>query len=383
MQTPTSPYGRSGLNAHVDLVGTSMDPIELFGTPTKKQRTEPHSDGDDAPVDLVGTSMDPIELFGTPTKKQRTEPHSDGYDAPGTPGHEFSLMGLLHKGRGGVSVLSGPPPTPFKTKSKTKSKSKRSSTSDDPEDLPSNALLGLQILAVDWKWIDNLGTGSFGTVDEVVFPPPSGSPPGTPCSPPVAMKTVKPSPKQGPKALLEEASHIGSQGCAPGVAVTNDDGYLIIFTSVAVPLSKMRKIGSQLLEEVIKLMKPTVFLAPLGVILDLKLENLGFFPKGTATVIPDQKGQPSIGPNTTENNVLVLDLGNFFDAEDTDATYGVFLEEHDLATVEEQTKFRVFKFEVMEALLRNQNATKPKDEKPIVARICTKFGYRYAGGAQY
>jgi hypothetical protein len=327
--------------------------------------------------------MDPIELFGTPTKKQRTEPHSDGDDAPGTPGHEFSLMGLLHKGRGGVSVLSGPPPTPFKSKSKTKSKSERSSTSDDPEEPPSNALLGLPILAVFWNWIVNLGTGSFGTVDKVVFRPPSGSPPGTLCSPPVAMKTVKPSPKQGPKALLEEASHIGSQGCAPGVAVTNDDGDLIIFTSVAVPLSKMRKIGSQLLEEIISLMGISIMMAPLQVILDLKLDNLGFVPKRTATVIPDQKGQPSIGPNTTENNVLVLDLGNFLDAEDTDATYGVFLEEHDLVSVKQQTNFRKFKFEVMEALLRNQNATKPKDEKPIVARICTNFGYRYAGGVQY
>jgi hypothetical protein len=38
---------------------------------------------------------------------------------------------------------------------------------------------------------------------------------------------------------------------------------------------------------------------------------------------------------------------------------------------------------MMEALLRNQCATKPKDEKPIVADICTKFRYRYAGGAQY
>jgi hypothetical protein len=197
------------------------------------------------------------------------------------------------------------------------------------------------------------------------------------------MKTVKPSPKQGPKALIAEAANVGSPGCASGVAVTNDDGDLFIFTSVAVPLSKMCKIESQLLEEIISLMGISIMMAPLQVILDLKLENLGFVPKGTATVIPDEKGQPSIGPNTKEKKVVVLDLGNFLDAEDTDAKYGVFLEEDDLVSVEQQTNFRKFKFEVMEALLRNQNATEPKDEKLIVAGICTKFGYRYAGGAQY
>lgn len=348
MQTPTSPCGRSGLNTHVD---------------------------------LVGTSMDPIELFGTPTKKQRIEQHSDGYDSPGTPGHNFSLMGLLHTGIGDGPVSSGPPPTPFKSKSK--SKFERSSTSDDPEDLSSNALSGLPILAVFLAFICSLGTGSFGTVEEVVFPPPPGSPPGTPSSPPVAMKTVKQSPKQGPKALHAEAANVGSPGCASGVATTNDDGDLIIFTSVAVPLSKMCQIGSQLLEEIISLMRISIREGPLGVILDLKLENLGFIPKGTATVVPDENGQPSIGPNTTENEVLVLDLGKFFDPEDTDATYGVFLEEKDLMTVEQQANFRNFKFEVMEALLRNQFAEMPEDEKWIVACICTKYHYRYAGGAQY
>lgn len=270
-----------------------------------------------------------------------------------------------------------PPPTPFKPKLK------RSSTSDGPEEPQSNALLGLPILVVLWNWIVNLGTGSFGTVDKVVFRPHLGSLPGTPSSPPVAMKTVKQSPKQGPKALSEEAANVGLPGCASGVATTNDDGDLVIFTSVAVPLSKMGQIGSQLLEEIISLMRISIREGPLGVILDLKLENLGFIPEGTATVVPDEKGQPSIGPPTQKKQVVILDLGNFLDAEDTDATCGVFLEEKDLMTVEQQTKFRVFKFEVMEALLRNQFAEMPEDEKWIVAFICTKYHYRYAGGQQY
>ena len=334
-------------------------------------------------VDPDGTPMSPIDLFGTPTKRDRGEPdcNSDDDEQPKTSGHSFSLMGLLSPGRGSGPVSSGPPPGP--PPAPFKSRARRLSPTNDTEIPPSNALSGLPILAVLWNLIVNLGTGSFGTVDKVFFRPPSGSPPGTPCSPPVAMKTIMQSDRQGPKALLAEAANLGSPGCASGVAVTNDDDDLIIFTSVAVPLSKMRKIGSQLLEEIIFLMGISIREGPLGVILDLKLENLGFIPKGTATVVPDEKGQPSIGPNTTENEVLVLDLGNFFDPEDTDTTYGVFLEEHDLATVEEQTKFREFKFEMMEALLRNQCAKIQEDEKWIVASICTKFGYRYAGGAQY
>ena len=197
------------------------------------------------------------------------------------------------------------------------------------------------------------------------------------------MKTVRQSPKQGSKALHAEADNVGSPGCASGVATTNDEGDLIIFTSVATPLSQMRKIGSQLLEEIISLMGISIREGPLGVILDLKLENLGFIPEGTATVVPDEKGQPSIGPLTQEKKVVILDLGNFLDAEDTDGTYGVLLEEDDLVTVKQQANFRNFKFEVMEALLRNQNAEMPEDKKKIVARICTKYRYRYAGGAQY
>jgi hypothetical protein len=273
-------------------------------------------------------------------------------------------------------VSSGPPPAPFKSKFKI-------SFVDDPEEPLSYALPGLPPKSVVWSFICSLGAGSFGTVDKVVFTPPPGSPPGTPCSPPVAMKTVRQSPKQGPKALLSEAANVGSPGCASGVATTNDDGDLVIFTSVAVPLSKMCQIGSQLLEEIISLMRISIREGPLRVILDLKLENLGFVPEGTATVVPDEKGQPSIGLLTQEKQVVILDLGEFLDPEDTDGTYAVFLEDEDLKMVEEQTKFREFKSEMMEALLRNQFADMPEDEKWIVARICTKYHYRYAGGQQY
>jgi hypothetical protein len=320
------------------------------------------------------------ELFstpnGTPKRARNDGISSDGEDAPGTPKDDFSLRSILSSGRGGGPVSSGPPPAPFKPRVKK-------SSTNDPEEPPSNALPGLPILVIVWSFICSLGAGSFGTVDKVVFTPPPGSPPGTPCSPPVAMKTVSLSSKQGPKALLAEAANLGSPGCASGVATTNNDGDLIIFTPVAVPLSKMGQIGYQLLEEIISLMRISIMEGPLRVILDIKLENLGIILKGKATVVPDEKGQPSIGPPTQEKQVVILDLGNFLDAEDTDGIYGVFLEEHDLATVEEQTKFREFKCEMMEALLRNQNAEIQEDEKWLVACICTKYHYRYAGGQQY
>lgn len=322
----------------------------------------------------------PRVLFAdvTPTKRERDgDPSSDEDDIPGTPpsSEPLSLKGLLSPGRGGVSGIPSVPP-----RAPSKSKLRRN---HDSEEQTSLALEGVVLLAVPWKWIDNLGDGSFGTVDKVALLPPPGSPLGTPCSPPVAMKTVSQSDRQGPKALRAEAANLGSPGCAFGVATTNDDGDLIIFTSVAVPLSKMGQIGYQLLEEIISLMKISIKEGPLGVILDLKLENLGIIPEGTATVVPDEKGQPSIGPPTQKKQVVILDLGNFLDAEDTDATYTVFLEENDLMTEEQQANFRKFKCEMMEALLRNQFADSPEDEKLIVASICTTYGWRYAGGQQY
>lgn len=330
----------------------------------------------------------PRVLFAdvTPTKRTRGDDPSPEDDIPGTPpsSESFSLKGLLSPGTGEVpGIPSGPPPS-VPPRAPSKSKLSRNHDSEEPtSEQTTLALKGLVLLTILWKSIANLGAGSFGTVDKVALLPSPGSPLGTPCSPPVAMKTVRQSDRQGPKALRAEAANLGSPGCAFGVATTNDNGDLIIFTSVAVPLSKMGQIWYQLLEEIISLMKISIKEGPLGVILDLKLENLGIIPEGTATVVPDEKGQPSIGPPTQKKQVVILDLGNFLDAEDTDATYAVFLEENDLMTEEQQTKFREFKCEMMEALLRNQFADSPEDEKWIVAGICTKYGYRYAGGEQY
>jgi hypothetical protein len=358
MQTPPSRTKKSNDNHHGSL--NESPPRVLFGTPNETPK-------------------------GTP-KRTRCDSSSDGEDAPGTPGasspgHKFSLEGLLHTGRGGFSVSSGPPPTPFKSKSK--SKSEISSTSDDPEKQPSNALLRLPILAVFWRVICFLGAGSFGTVEKVVFRSLSGSPPGTPCSPPVAMKTVMQSQQQGPKTLLREAANVGSPGCASGVAVTNHDGDLIIFTSVAVPLSQMRQIGFELLEQVILMMKESIMKAPLPVVFDCKCDNLGLVRKGEVTVIADANGQPCAGPVTEFDSVVFLDLGYCPSPEEADKNFNPLLDNQDLETEEQQAKFREFKFEMMEALLRNQFADMPEDEKVIVARICTKYNWAYAGGEQH
>lgn len=301
-------------------------------------------------------------------------------DTPGTPpsSGSFSFKGLLSPGRGGVSVSSGPPPAP----SKSKSKSKRSST-NDPEELPSNALPVLPILQVVWSFICFLGAGSFGTVDKVVFPPPPGSPQGTPSSPPVAMKTVRHSPKQGSEALRAEAANVGSPGCASGVATTNHDGDLIIFTSVAVPLSSMHLIGDTLLEDVVRMTKDAIMKAPLSVVFDCKPGNLGFVCKGEATVIADVNGQPCAGPVTDSNSVVFLDLGKCHSPEEADKNFNPLLDDEELQTEKQQAIFREFKCKMMEALLRNQFADMPEDERVTVARICKQYDWAYAGGQQY
>jgi hypothetical protein len=252
-----------------------------------------------------------------------------------------------------------------------------------PEEPESLALEGLVILTISTKWIADLGTGSFGTVDEVAFQPPTGSPSETPCSPPVAMKIAMQSDRQGPKALLAEAANVGSPGCASGVATTCKEGHLYLFTSVAIPLTKMYRIGATLLEEVIRLTKEAIMKAPLPVVFDCKPDNLGFVPSGTTTVVADENGQPCAGPPTDANSVVFLDLGNCGSPEEADKNFNPLLDDEALLTVEEQTKFREFKCEMMEALLRNQFADSPKDKNRIVADICSEFGYRYAGGVQY
>jgi hypothetical protein len=197
------------------------------------------------------------------------------------------------------------------------------------------------------------------------------------------MKIAMQSDRQGSKALLAEAANVGSPGCASGVATTCKEGHLYLFTPVAIPLTKMYRIGATLLEEVIRMTKKAIMEAPLSVVFDCKPDNLGFVPSGTTTVVADKNGQPCAGPPTDANLVVFLDLGNCGSPEEADKNFNPLLDDEAVETKEQQTKFREFKFEMMEALLRNQFADSREDEKRIVANLCTKYGWAYAGGEQY
>jgi hypothetical protein len=227
-----------------------------------------------------------------------------------------------------------------------------------------------------------LGKGSFGEVHSVCFSPPAGSPSGTPNSPPIAVKIVK-SGKVVPKALKEEAESFNSPGCAQGVAMQGDDETYYGFSSIATPLSKMTEIGAEMLHAVIKMMKPTIMAVPIGVVYDCKPENLGFIPKGTPTVKVGPDGQPCVSNFTDKDQVVFIDIGIIRSPDEADKNFNPLLDDEALETKEQQANFRKFKCEVMEALLRNKFAKMPQDQKQIVANICTKYGWRYAGGQQY
>jgi len=267
----------------------------------------------------------------------------------------------------GGSPKRGPPDAPSKKRTKPKIV--------DGE-TPSYALKGLVVLDVPFNRICNLGVGSFGTVDKVVL----GSLPGTPCSPEVAMKKIVDSPKQGPKGLLKEAANLGKPGCAFGVAATDNQGNLLLFTSLAIPLTEIYYLGRQILDQIIVMTKSAIMKAPLSVVYDCKPANLGLVQKGTPTVVADPNGQPCVGPLTAVDTVVFLDLGTCGSPEEADGNFNPLLDDDALETEDEQLKFRQFKCEMMEALLWNQFAEHPQEENLIVAIECKKRGWSYARG---
>lgn len=267
----------------------------------------------------------------------------------------------------GGSPKRGPPDAPSKKRTKPK-------IGDDKK--PSYALKGLVILDVPCTRICNLGVGSFGVVDKVLLE----SSLGTPCSPQVAMKKIVDSPKQGPKGLLKEAANLGKPGCAFGVAATDIQGNLFLFTSLAIPLTQIYYLGRQILDQIIVMTKSAIMQAPLSVVYDCKPANLGLVQKGTPTVVADPNGQPCVGPLTDVDSVVFLDLGTCGSPEEADGNFNPLLDDDALETEDEQLKFRKFKCEMMEALLWNQFAEHPQEENLIVAIECTKRGWSYARG---
>jgi hypothetical protein len=128
--------------------------------------------------------------------------------------------------------------------------------------------------------------------------------------------------------------------------------------------------------------KSAIMEAPLSIVFDAKPANLGLVQKGTTTVVANPNGQPCAGPPTDADSVVFLDLGNCGSPEEADGNFNPLLDDEALETEDEQIKFREFKCEMMEALLWNHFAENPEKEKLIVASICTKYCYSYAGGQQ-
>jgi len=154
------------------------------------------------------------------------------------------------------------------------------------DETTSYALKGLVVLNVFWRLICNLSADSFRTVDKIVIDSPSG----TPCSPEVAMKKLVMSSKQGPKGLLKEAANLGKPGCASGVATTDDQGNMFLFTSLVISFTQILCLGRQILDEIIVMTKSAIMEAPLSVIYDCKPANLGLVQKGNTTVVADLNG---------------------------------------------------------------------------------------------
>lgn len=299
---------------------------------------------------LPGTPSEilPVDLFGTPSKRKgRYEDVSPERTCPKTPDK--------------IPAMPSPP--------------KKRKGSSKP------ATLNLPILTQMLVFLGLLGKGSFGEVYSVCFPPPAGSPSGTPNSPPIAVKIVKPG-KVGPKALKEEAANFDSPGCAQGVAMQGDDETYYGFSSIATPLSKMTEIGAEMLESVIQMMKPAIMVAPIGVVYDCKPENLGFIPKGTPTVKVGVDGQPCVGDLTEEDQVVFIDNGMIRSPEEADKNYNPLIDDEDMEMDKAKLTFRKFKCKMMEALLRNQFALNPLDDCDIVAPLCVEYGYTYATGVR-
>jgi hypothetical protein len=281
-----------------------------------------------------GRQMQPVDLFGSPKRSRNKSPTVD------------------------CSSLQMPSPPKKMKKKATK--------------LPATLKLA-PILRKTISFVKLLGKGSFGKVYEVTLP-------DSPLS--VAMKYIR-SGTLTAKMLRNETANFGSPGCANGVAMADENGTYYAFSEIAIPLNRMREIGFENLESVIQMTNDALMNAPINVVYDAKPENLGFIPKGTLTVERDENEQPCGGLLTSQNQVKIIDCGCIESPEEADKVFNPLLDDDDIKTQDAQNLFRKFKCEMMEALLRNQFAEIPKDEKLIVSYYCTQYGWRYAGGQQY
>jgi len=307
---------------------------------------------------------------GTPPRTPGTPPRTP----PRTPDaiSLISCQGLLFRGRGGVnkppaSPAKSPPPKPIKPQ----------------KNRPfSEVYAWLPLLKLMSFFSKLLGKGDFGTVHEFHLP----SPPGTPQSPPIAVKEIKfETPGVCSTDLREEVKRLGSPGCVPGVACRTDSS-LMIFMPLGVPLDKLdfSKMTAEMLGWVIQSVKDICMMVDKGVVADLKLPNFVFIPAGTATVITDAEGQPCMGPPTEFDQIVVCDLGTVDLTSGGTKKYGAFPKsESDAEQPDFEARLRNFKTTMLEALIRDAAKPSGKTIERIVADICTQFRFRYAAGEQY
>jgi hypothetical protein len=309
----------------------------------------------------------------TPTRTPVTPPRTPGTPKMTPEKSPISCRGLLFPGRRGIGKAKSPAKSP---PLQLKKPQKMRPLSEVYKWLP---LLKLMLI----NFCSNLlGKGDFGTVSEVCLP----NIPGTPRSPPIAVKEIK-FDTHGVCStdLQEEVNRLGSPGCVHGVACRTGES-VKIFMPLGIQFESLdfSIMTKEMLEWVIQTVNDICMnKLDLGLLADIKLENFIFLPEGTATVVKDAEGQPSMGPPTEHDEIVYCDLGSVDPTSGGTKKYGVFpLVESDAEKADFETKLRTFKATVMEALIRDAANPSGKTVEQIVAPLVPPK-LVYAAGVQH
>jgi hypothetical protein len=223
----------------------------------------------------------------------------------------------------------------------------------------------------------NIGSGSFGNVYQIRLKDHLGKPK----SPYFAMKIILPGERTCHKDLIAEASNFCKDGCIPGFAMSKSDGTYLGFSPIAEPLSQ-KIIHSGNIEKILKLMHEAIMNAQIQVVNDVNMQNMGYISKGTPTIVLDENGFPCEGPPISRDIVRIIDLGECEAPEDANPLYTALIPVENMIEQDDINKFRKFKFEMMDALLRNKilPISQQVSHEIIVSEICKKYEYQYAKG---
>lgn len=291
--------------------------------------------------ELPGTPLrlfegDAVDLYASPPKKQRLDI--------------------------GSAPFSGPPELVRKKSTKK----------------PNGPIEGLPVLPDGFKPIiaGELGKGSFGSVFKVSLPGDGYLN--------FAMKVIDvvPGGRSSPSDLRKEALNYGSPKCIPGVGMSSPDGRKYFgFSPIAEPLNKA-SITPQNIEKIVFMTCCAIMKAKFELITDLSPENMGIVRDGTPTPILGEDGLPRAGPLVENDEVVIIDGGEFDSPNDCNGKYGALFDEGAMKSFEAQQKYRRFKCDVLSALLRNRLLSEPRNEYDIVREICKsdKYRYTYAAG---